>query len=108
MKEGDTIKFVNRVYKILFNGGIALKDGKKVMYITERAVFSLSKNGLILEELAPGIDLDRDVLDKMEFKPVISKEMRYMDSRIFRNRSMRLRAQIDKDLKKRMKDGVRS
>jgi len=108
LKEGDTIKFVNRVYKILFNGGIALKDGKKVMYITERAVFSLSKNGLILEELAPGIDLDRDVLDKMEFKPVISKEMRYMDSRIFRNRSMRLRAQIDKDLKKRMKDGVRS
>ena len=83
IKDGEIIKFVRRVREIFFNGDVALEEGKEVKYITERAVFSLSRNGLILEEIAPGIDLEKDVLGRMDFKPVIGN-LRIMDESIFK------------------------
>lgn len=76
-------KFVKDVYKIVFSGSEALKSEKESLYVTERAVFRLTQKGLILEEIAPGIDINRDVLSKMEFSPTISTSLRQIDERFF-------------------------
>jgi propionate CoA-transferase len=73
-------------------GSYASRSGQPVLYITERAVFRLSPVGLILIEIAPGVDLRRDVLDQMEFQPLISRGLREMDARIFRKRKWGLRS----------------
>jgi propionate CoA-transferase len=54
-----------------------------VLYVTERAVFSLSKGGLELVEIAPGVEMERDVIDQMEFKPLISESIGTMNSNFF-------------------------
>jgi len=82
-------KFVREVYKVAFNGRLALEEGKEVLYITERAVFRLSERGLSLEEVAPGVDIDRDILSKMDFQPQMGK-MEEMDKRIFREGKMNI------------------
>ncbi len=89
-KDGNIVKFVKNVKKIYFNGEIAVKEKKRIKYITERAVFSLSKKGLILEEIAPGIDIDKDIMEKMEFKPIVSEKLKTMDERIFVDKKMNL------------------
>ncbi|MEM0138044.1 MAG: hypothetical protein QW608_06545 [Thermoplasmata archaeon] len=76
------MKFVKNVKKIFFSGTTAMKNGKEIIYITERAVFKLSNEGLILLEIAPGIDLEKDIIEKMEFKPIIG-EVKEMDKNIF-------------------------
>lgn len=83
-KEGDIVKFVNNVQQISFNGRLAREEQKEVVIITERAVFRLADEGVVLEEVAPGIDLEKDILGQMEFNPVVSKNLRTMDERIFR------------------------
>ncbi|AET68567.1 acyl CoA:acetate/3-ketoacid CoA transferase [Desulfosporosinus orientis DSM 765] len=83
IKEGKIPKFIEAVEQITFSGHYARKNGKKVIYITERAVFSLSEEGLVLEEIAPGIDVEKDVLALMSPRPGISSELREMDGRIF-------------------------
>lgn len=82
-KDGAVKKFISSVEQISFSGEYAASLGKTVLYITERAVFSLSSDGLILEEIAPGADLERDVLDKMEFVPLISPNLRQMPPEVF-------------------------
>jgi len=83
-REGISRKFVRtEVEHVTFSGGHAAKRGQKVVYITERCVFSLTANGLELIEIAPGIDLKRDILEMMDFTPIINGEPRLMDSRIF-------------------------
>lgn len=67
-----------------------METGQEVLYITERAVFKLTEKGLMLIEIAPGIDLEKDILDKMEFKPLISENLKEMDARIFREEKMGL------------------
>jgi propionate CoA-transferase len=61
-----------------------------VLYVTERCVFRLCPEGLELVEIAPGIDLQRDILERMEFRPVIRGEPALMDARIFRDEPMGL------------------
>ena len=61
-----------------------------MLYITERAVFQLADRGIKLIEKAPGVDLQRDILDKMEFKPLLADEIKEMDSRIFEEQRMGL------------------
>ncbi|MEM0037202.1 MAG: CoA-transferase [Candidatus Korarchaeum sp.] len=92
-QDGEIVKFVKKVYKIAFNGKIAREEGKDVLYITERAVFRLS-DGIVLEEVAPGIDLDRDVLSRMEFEPKVSAKLEEMDRRVFREGKMNLREEL--------------
>ncbi|MEM4043474.1 MAG: CoA-transferase [Sulfolobales archaeon] len=99
-KEGSVIKFVERVYKVFFSGRYALKFGHEIMYITERAVFKLTPEGVSLVEVAPGVDLEKDILSKMRFKPVISRELREMDGRIFLKGRMGLKEQLIQALKK--------
>ncbi|MCH3963218.1 MAG: acyl CoA:acetate/3-ketoacid CoA transferase [Clostridium sp.] len=83
-KEGKFNKFLDAVEQITFSGKYARTMGQQALYITERAVFRLGKEGLVLEEIAPGIDLKNDVLAHMNFKPVISKKLKTMDERIFK------------------------
>jgi acyl CoA:acetate/3-ketoacid CoA transferase len=77
-------KFVDRVYKIIFSGRQAVKYHKEILYVTERAVFRLTERGIVLEEISPGIDIDKDILSKMEFSPIISPSMKQMDERLFK------------------------
>lgn len=89
-QEGSIKKFVNKVSQISFSADFARNKGQNVYYVTERAVFELGEDGLILKEIAPGVDLDRDVLGQMEFKPSISPDLKVMDERIFRDTPMKL------------------
>lgn len=82
-KEGAHRKFINQVEQITFNGPGSVQRQQQVLFITERAVFHLGAEGLELIEIAPGIDLERDVLAHMDFKPVM-KNVRPMDAGIFR------------------------
>ena len=84
LQEGKNIKFINDVEQITFSGEYANKINQPVMYITERAVFKLEKDGMHLIEIAPGIDLEKDVLNQMEFKPIVSKDLKVMDEKIFK------------------------
>ncbi|MDR1442921.1 MAG: hypothetical protein LBJ02_11190 [Bifidobacteriaceae bacterium] len=89
-QEGRNIKFKNKVEQITFSGEYAARGGKDVYYITERAVFKLAAGGIMLTEIAPGVDLERDILAQMEFEPLIAADLRLMDSRIFMDAPMGL------------------
>ena len=82
-KDGSVPKFVEKVDQITFNGKLSREKGQAVVICTERAIFRLKKNGLMLTEIAPGVDLEKDVLEKMGFKPIISDDLKLMDKRIF-------------------------
>lgn len=88
--EGKVQKLVKSVQQVTFSGRFANETGQKVLYITERAVFRLEQDGLTLIEIAPGIDLKKDVLGHMEFIPIISRDLKEMDARIFREEPMNL------------------
>ena len=89
-QEGAKKKFVQQVEHITFSGKYAVEVGQPVLYITERAVFELRPDGVTLIEIAPGIDLQTQVLDQMEFMPKIAPDLKLMDSRIFREEKMGL------------------
>lgn len=92
IKEGRARKFVEGgVEHVTFSGEYAGKKGQKVVYITERCVFQLSSEGLELVEVAPGIDLQEDVLDKMDFTPIMKMPPKLMDERIFMDGPMKLK-----------------
>ncbi len=83
LKEGKFDKFVEKVEHLTFNGKYAYEHGQKVMFITERAVFKLIDSGLEIIEIAPGIDLEKNILGHMSFKPKISKDLKIMPQEIF-------------------------
>lgn len=89
-KEGRYPKFVSRVEQITFSGRQAAADGMNVLYITERCVFRLDREGLALTEIAPGIDLEKDILSLMAFTPKIPDRLPLMDRRIFGSAPMGL------------------
>ena len=89
-QEGAKKKFVNQVEHITFSGTYANKVHQPVLYVTERAVFELRPEGVTLIEIAPGIDLQTQVLDQMEFMPKIAEDLKLMDERIFRDELMGL------------------
>jgi propionate CoA-transferase len=82
-KEGRFVKFKQQVEQITFSGKYAIRAKQPVLYITERCVFALRPEGLTLVEIAPGIDLERDILARMEFRPVISRDLKQMPSEVF-------------------------
>lgn len=85
VQDGEFVKFVNEVEQITFSGDYGAETGQNVLYVTERAVFRLTKGGLELIEIAPGIDLEEHILGKMDFRPLISPKLREMDADIFEN-----------------------
>ena len=90
-QEGKKRKFVKQVEQITFSGRYAIKTGQPVLYITERAVFELKEDGLNLIEVAPGIDIQTQIIDLMDFVPKIDKKLKIMDSRLFREGKMNLK-----------------
>jgi propionate CoA-transferase len=94
LEDGSAIKFVDEVEHRTFSGPQAAKWGKSVLYITERCVFKLTAEGLELIEVAPGIDLQKDILDQMEFRPIMRREPTLMDARIFTDAPMNIRAEM--------------
>lgn len=90
LKEGSGKKFVSKVEQITFSGDHARKKGQVVFYVTERAVFELVPGGLKLIEIAPGLDLERDVLGQMEFRPQMDKEVKLMTLGLFQEAALGL------------------
>ena len=90
IQEGSVRKFVPSVDHITFSGDYARKQGQHVYYITERAVFEMKEDGIHLTEIAPGIDLQKDVLDQMGFTPIM-KDVKVMPEFIFKDELMGLK-----------------
>lgn len=83
IQEGKRKKFVDHVEQVTFSGKYAAKSNKPILYVTERAVFELKGGEVVLVEIAPGVDLDRDILAQMDFKPVISPDLKTIPEEIF-------------------------
>ncbi len=83
LKEGGLKKFIHQVEHVTFSGKTAQMLNQPVLYITERCVFTLTREGVELTEVAPGIDIEKDILAYMDFKPII-RSPRLMDERIFK------------------------
>ena len=82
-KDGHTDKFCEEVEHISFAADIALEEGQEVLYITERCVFKLTEAGLTLVEVAPGLDVEKDVIAKMPFRPAVSPDLKEMPRECF-------------------------
>jgi propionate CoA-transferase len=93
LREGKVAKFTAEVEHRTFSGDFARRRGQPVLYVTERCVFRLAPGGLELVEVAPGIDIDRDILAHMQFTPIV-KDPRPMDRGIFAHQPMGLRERM--------------
>ncbi len=92
LEDGAAMKFVDEVEHRTFSGAEANRRNQPIVDITERCVFRLCPEGLELIEIAPGVDLQKDILDRMAFRPIMRQPPALMDSRIFREETMGLRA----------------
>ena len=95
LQEGKKKKFKKDLLQVTFSGPRALANGQKVLFVTERAVFELTEAGLTLKEIAPGVDLEKDILGQMEFKPVIAEDLKIMDAKIFGEGKIGLKEMLD-------------
>lgn len=100
---GETRKIINDVEQITFSGKFATENNLPVLYVTERAVFDVENGQLRLIEIAPGIDLERDVLRWMDFTPIISDDLQVMDPAIFSEEWKGLKKIIDEKKEKKNK-----
>nr|WP_321983840.1 CoA-transferase [uncultured Lichenicoccus sp.] len=89
LREGRTPKFIAAVEQVTFSGDYAGEKGQQVLYVTERCVFARTHDGVELVEVAPGIDIDRDILAHMGFRPIVDRP-KPMDGRLFRPEPMGL------------------
>ncbi|WP_238915665.1 CoA-transferase [Clostridium sp. YIM B02555] len=90
-QEGKFEKMLAKLTDITFNGLDAVKRGQEVVFITERAIFHLEERGLVLTEVAPGIDMEKDIIEQMGFKPIISENLKEIDKKIFIDTPMNIR-----------------
>jgi propionate CoA-transferase len=95
VQEGRHRKFVDRIAHVSYSAPFAAQEGRTAVFITERAVFRTVDGALELTEIAPGIDLEKDVLAHMGFRPRIASDLKRMDKRLFAQASMNLRHDID-------------
>lgn len=84
VREGRFRKFVAQVEQVTFNGERAVRNGQRVTYVTERCVLRLTEDGLVVTEVAPGIDVERDVLAQADAPLQVADGLREMDERLFR------------------------
>ncbi len=98
VKEGKPVKFVKKVDQVSFNGREAVRKGQDVTYLTERAVFKLIDGKLTLVEAAPGLDVEKDILALMNFRPEISPDLKPMPAFCFTKEPIGLKAQWEKIL----------
>lgn len=90
LQEGLYHKFPKDVDQITFNGRDAKLKGQNIFYVTERCVFHLAEEGIELIEIAPGLSVEKDILPFMDFKPIISKDLKTMDMRLFTDGPMNI------------------
>lgn len=89
-QEGKFEKLIKKVGSVTFSAKQAQKQGQEVIYITERAVFKLIDGKVVLTEIAPGVDLEKDIISQMGFKPEIANDLKQMDERIFKEEKMNI------------------
>lgn len=82
-QEGTVKKFVAHVNQITFSGKYAQLQHQPVLYVTERAVFHLTPEGVVLREIAPGVELETHILSQMDFRPIISPDLKVMEAKLF-------------------------
>lgn len=97
-KEGDIKKFIEKVGQVTFSGPYAAKANREIMYVTERAVFKLIDGETTLIEIAPGMDLEKDIFAAMDFKPKVSPNLKEMDKGIFQEKWGGLKAIMEAKL----------
>lgn len=90
IKEGKSKKFIKDVEQVTFSAEYANDTKQDVTYVTERAIFKLVEGGLLLTHIAPGIDLQKDILDQMEFEPKLAEKIELIDAKIFSEELMGL------------------
>lgn len=96
-QEGRAKKFVaGKVEHVTFSGDYARKSGQRILYITERCVFTLTARGMELIEIAPGVDLEKDIFAQMDFRPIVAENLRSMNPKLFELGPMNLLAEIDR------------
>ena len=95
VQEGRHRKFVDRIEHVSYSAPFAAQEGRTAVFVTERAVFRSVDGALELIEIAPGIDLEKDVLAHMGFRPRIAAELKRMDKRLFAQGPMNLRHDMD-------------
>jgi len=93
-QEGKVNKFIDQVEHITFSGDYAGMKKQSVLYVTERCVFALTGDGMELVEIAPGMDVEKDILEHMDFKPIVRGTLQQMDSRIFKPDPMGLKDEL--------------
>lgn len=93
-QEGKVKKLKQHVEHVTFSGKYAAMKNQPILYITERCVFRLTQNGIELVEVAPGIDIDKDILAHMDFTPIIPSTPALMDPRIFLPEKMGIKEQM--------------
>ena len=96
LQEGKKKKFIKSVEQITFSGSYAQEINQPVLYVTERAVFELTPEGLQLIEIAPGIDLQKDILAQIDFTVKISPDLKLMDARLFTEDLMEIKSEFMK------------
>lgn len=94
VQEGRFKKLVPQVQQISYNGKLAKERGQRMWFVTERCVFELTEQGMMLVEIAKGIDLEKDILRLMDFRPLIAKDLKITDSRIYRDGPCGIREDI--------------
>ena len=97
VREGRHRKFVERIEQVCYSAPFAQSEGRQALFVTERAVFEATADGLLIIELAPGVDLERDVLAHMAFTPRIADPLPRMDERLFRPAPMGLARMLRPD-----------
>jgi acyl CoA:acetate/3-ketoacid CoA transferase len=90
-QEGRSRKFVHAIEHVTFSGRMSQRRGQRVTYVTERCVIDLSAEGLVVREVAPGVDLQRDVLAQAELPLRVAPELKTMDARLFHETPLGLR-----------------
>ena len=92
--EGRNRKFVEAVEQICYNGAFARTQGRDAVFVTERAVFRVGRGGLELSEIAPGVDMERDIFAHMAFRPSVAADLKPMDARLFSPAPMDLKRDV--------------
>lgn len=95
VQEGRFKKLVPQVQQISYNGVLAVERGQHMWYVTERCVFELTEKGMMLVEIAKGVDLQKDILDQMDFVPLIAETLKITDPAIYSEGAFGLRRQIE-------------
>lgn len=101
VEEGKIRKMVKEVQQISYNGKIAAEMNQNMVFVTERAVFRLTPEGPMLVEIAKGVDLQKDILDQMDFVPLIADDLKYTDTRIYMENWSGLKEIIQKNKKEK-------